>query len=71
MTILQISKSQLHPTGVRNESLCLCTGQLNVCFEPTSDSNDKGLAVGVGKLPDVTKPILTVEMIIQAMTKKG
>jgi hypothetical protein len=30
-----------------------------------------GLAVDVGKLSDVAKPILTVEMIIPAMTKKG
>jgi hypothetical protein len=40
-------------------------------FEPTLDSNNKGLAVDVGKHPDVAKPILTVEMIIPAMRKKG
>jgi hypothetical protein len=54
-----------------SKCLWLCTGQLNVNFEPTSDSNDRGLAVDVGKFPDVAKQILTVEMIIPAMTKKG
>jgi hypothetical protein len=31
-------------------------------FEPSSDSNDRGPEVDFVKVPDVVKPILTVEM---------
>jgi hypothetical protein len=44
---------------------------INVCFEKSLDSNDMGLAVDVGKLSLVAKPIFTVEMTTPAITKKG